>query len=171
MSTRALVGMSDSEKSTICYIQVGRDGYPDYTGDILVNSYDSEKKIKNLLSCGNLSYIANSATDCGLYHEPESILSFMSGQEECVFKKQIDEEVIDYGYLFIHNQWKCWDHDGTEIDLEKILVEKPLNKARGLVQYVMSQVEILQPNVSSKFMSHLQNITNACKDIDFLLKE
>ncbi|GHV81310.1 hypothetical protein AGMMS49944_31010 [Spirochaetia bacterium] len=169
MSTRALVGMPNNKENIIHYIQVGRDGYPDYTGDILFNSYVSENKINNLLACGNLSYIANSVTDCGLYHEPESTLNFTLNTEEDTFKKQINDEIVDYGYLFIHNQWKCWSSDGTEIDLEEILADKPLNKAKGLVKYVITQAESLQPKISNTCKVNLQNIISASKDIEFLL--
>jgi hypothetical protein len=168
-------------ETSIRYIRVEHNGFPDHAGDNLVNCYDTAEKIDKLLSLGNLSNIEGTARQCIRYHEPEGNLNFAPDQWADAFKQLLHEEIVDYGYLFVDADWKCWDYSGDEIDLGQAIQPNPLDEAQGLLRYVVSQAESMKQAASSPGYSyknadchlgvHLQNIQSACGDISSLLEE
>lgn len=54
MSTRCRIGIQNKD-GTITSIYCHHDGYPSYVGDVLVNHYKDEDKIRKLLELGDLS--------------------------------------------------------------------------------------------------------------------
>jgi hypothetical protein len=167
--------------TSIRYIRVEHDGFPDHVGDLLVNCYDTAEKINKLLSLGNLSDIESTARQCVRYNEPNGNLNFAAGQFIEGFKELLHVEIVDYGYLFVGANWKCWEQSGEEIDLDEVLQPDPIGKAQDLLSYVVSQAEFMKKAASSPGYSyknadyslgvHLQNIQSACRDISSLLEE
>ena len=56
MSTRSNVGIINTDGS-VTAIYIHSDGYPSYNGRILLNHYNTENKVRELLSLGDLSVL------------------------------------------------------------------------------------------------------------------
>jgi hypothetical protein len=105
------------------------DGYPEYTGDILLKHYTDPEKIAALMDLGNLSGIAAS-TEC-----PEGHFYFRRVEGYCVaYGRDLEAHLLnsvkctaarrgektvpveeDYTYLFKDNKWwlKTTPEDGV----------------------------------------------------------
>lgn len=55
MATRAFVGIKEGNKVRAIYNHY--DGYPAHLGVVLTKSYNSEEKVKDLISLGDCSFI------------------------------------------------------------------------------------------------------------------
>lgn len=55
MSTRSYIGKQEGD--TVRFIHCHWDGYPSYNGKILLNHYQDENKVNQLLELGNLSHL------------------------------------------------------------------------------------------------------------------
>ena len=66
MSTHCSIGLIN-EDGTIEVIYCHFDGYPEHTGYILLNYYDSVSKIKALLKMGNLSILGRTIEESVFY--------------------------------------------------------------------------------------------------------
>ena len=103
MSTRCLIGIQRGNKVQYSYCH--HDGYVDWVGKVLVNHYDTEPKVTELLSFGDMSCLEENTNECIFYerdrdergcHRPEVNI------DKYNFKLQDDAEYI---YLFKDNEW------------------------------------------------------------------
>jgi len=62
MSTRSRIGIRN-QNGSITSIYCHHDGYPDGVGEVLLNNYKTEEKIRQLLSLGDLSSIGTEPID------------------------------------------------------------------------------------------------------------
>jgi len=139
MSTRCLIGIQRGNKVQYSYCH--HDGYLDWVGKVLVNYYDTEPKITELLSFGDMSCLGamldiNShfsgslddieASSCEFYerdrgergaylHRPEV------DADKYDFRCQSD---ADYIYLFKDNEWYVLTAYADDFVKVKELLEK-----------------------------------------------
>lgn len=109
MSTNCRIGYKNEDgkyESIYCHW----DGYETYTGAILVKSYTTIERVKELLSYGDLSSIAAPIDDCIFYHRDRDeewdqvkpkILDFTETH-------RIREE---YNYCFMDGEWYGFTYD------------------------------------------------------------
>lgn len=55
MSTRSVIAMENEKTGAVECIYCHNDGTPDYVGEILLESYSTTEKLRELLALGNLS--------------------------------------------------------------------------------------------------------------------
>lgn len=93
MSTRARVGilLSDGNVRSILVLQ---DGYPEYTGRILAKHYDTEEKILQLMSKGDLLGIGKTITQCNVLSGGEA------AKDTSIARFINDQSGLDYLYIF-----------------------------------------------------------------------
>ena len=131
MATRSRIGLLlDTEHVLSVYHHW--DGYPSFLGVFLQQNYTTKEQIAELIDGGDISCIDSETdwnnekvdnyvqyyNDRGEKTEPRLDLSVEDYIEN---KNGICEE---YVYLFVNNEWKCYDLD-TKLEVE--------NKERGLV--------------------------------------
>ena len=131
MATRSRIGLLlDSEHVLSVYHHW--DGYPSWLGVFLQQNYTTKDQIAELLDGGDISSI-NSETDWNNEKVDTYVLYYNDRGEKT--EPRLDLSVEDYienkngiceeyVYLFVNNEWKCYDLD-TKLEVEI--------KERGLV--------------------------------------
>lgn len=93
MSTRAKVGilLPDGKVRSIKILQ---DGYPEYTGQMLANRYDTEEKILQLMTKGDLLGLGKTIAECTPDPHGES------AKDSSPARFINDNDGLDYLYIF-----------------------------------------------------------------------
>jgi len=130
MATRSNIGMMLPD-GNIKVVYCHYDGYPDGVGEILLESYNTPERVSELLSFGDMSYLALEINPSGDYHtfdNPENGVTVFYGRdrgeqntEARVFT--LDEwhqniSCIDYIYLFSAGRWfvkNTYDNEGWDL--------------------------------------------------------
>lgn len=117
MATRSHIGILNDD-NTVTYVYCHFDGYPEYVGKILKEHYNTEDKVRELLSFGHISVL-----DINI-HPTDPSHSFDNRTENtCLFygrdrgdnnydaetislEKYKYNEYINYIYLFKNNKWQ-----------------------------------------------------------------
>jgi hypothetical protein len=109
------------------------DGYPDFVGVRLLNFYNTEEKVKELIEMGNVSILGEcigSKTNFDGFNSQESNQCLFYGRD----RGDEDEKPIDYkgdvsryewNYLFKDGKWYVAKYNGR---FTKMTIEKSLNK-------------------------------------------
>lgn len=119
MSTRSTISIQRDD-GTIDSIYCHHDGYPEGNGKILLKHYDTEEKVKDLISLGDISFLGPTTTegDTRSYHQwkgdPIRILNSQS-------PKQIDKQ--EYNYLWKDDMWWMSETDDEWVPLDQIIME------------------------------------------------
>ena len=131
MATRARIGLLlDTEHVLSVYHHW--DGYPSFLGVFLQQNYTTKEQIAELLDGGDISCI-DSTTDWN-NEKVDNYVQYYNDRGEKT-EPRLDLSVEDYiennngiceeyVYLFVNNEWKCYDLD-TKLEVEI--------KERGLV--------------------------------------
>lgn len=116
MATRSNIGMINRD-GTVTAIYCHWDGYPDNQMPLLTGNYNTPEKVEELLSLGNLSYLAENLGEkhdfgnnvegwCMAYGRDRG----ESNQDAKVYPSK-DSHLLyenDYTYLFTQNgEWVC----------------------------------------------------------------
>ena len=124
MSTRSLIGIKNDVGITYVYCHF--DGYLDGVGKTLVENYDTEDKVRDLLEKGDMSSLGDSIDTCDFYNEDDSKAFTFTGHGEGlkdVYYKHGQNSWADYIYLFEDGEWY---YTLMRADLENgILVYRP----------------------------------------------
>ena len=150
MSTRCRIGIENKD-GTITSIYCHHDGYPEVVGEILVNHYKTEEKIRKLLELGDMSYLgtepvenlrgwetpkAGTADWLKAYMElrPENqCVIYKTRGEDCSAKTHKDIEEYqrhsrdcwgEYAYLFKDGEWFVLEYDDAELKSVERVLEK-----------------------------------------------
>lgn len=103
------------------------DGYPEHNGEVLALHYGDYEKVKNLVLCGNTSWIDAGAT--GVYVENEDWEDNAPERMEQAYPVSGDSEYI---YVFEDGKWKFselhWSYNYPEVKLAKALEWKDILK-------------------------------------------
>lgn len=126
MSTRSIIGYK-MDNGKIRNIYCHYDGYLSYNGRILLESYNTLDKVKELVSHGSLSYLESKVNPIGNNHTfgtPESGVCVYYGRdrgedwEQVKYNDNTLEELLDgglsyieYYYIFDNGHWYVIDHE------------------------------------------------------------
>lgn len=142
MSTRSLIVLShyrgkavDMRKGVYETIYCHSDGYPEYNGCILRDSYTKRTKVKQLMALGDLSALGHFIG----HYRPFEIgnidgMCWAYGRdrgEKCCeshrlagFEKALNQAAncdAEYVYTYHRGQWACWDMKrGEAVDLNAV---------------------------------------------------
>ena len=122
MATRSRIGLM-LEDGTIKHSYCHFDGYPNGVGHTLVEHYSDIEKVKELLSFGDMSFLAPKVTPDGIhnFNTPEKDVTVFYGRDRAEtdvdsVTTPMDEYLsvkysscIDYQYVFSGGHW--WVHD------------------------------------------------------------
>lgn len=128
MSTRSFIGIQN-EDGSVEVIYCHFDGYPSHNGEILINHYNDESKVRELISMGGMSSLDKTIDECEFYVRDrgedmnENKSEIVNTLEE--FKKD-SSKLVDYIYIFDKNIWRCFycNANREEIDLYSDDLEK-----------------------------------------------
>lgn len=136
MATRSRIGLM-LEDGTIKHSYVHYDGYPTGVGETLVDYYNDVDKIKELLSFGDMSFLAQKVHPQGehTFNDPEigvtvfynrdrgesDVDSVVTSMDEYLSVKY--SSCIDYLYVFTGGNW--WVYNNLKKN-EWVLVKKYL---------------------------------------------
>ena len=105
MATRSTYGILNSDKSvTSAYCHF--DGYIEGVGYTLLDNYNTEEKVRELLSNGGCSSLGNAIKDSVFYKDRGEDLVITSHLNEDYFYTY-ETDYLEYHYLFnpILNKW------------------------------------------------------------------
>lgn len=114
MSTRSYIGIKN-EDDTLQFVYCHWDGYPDNNGSILLEHYQDEQKIRDLIKKGGMSALEPEIKDISYYtdshNESINIINFDSIQD--LNRTSLDLFDIEYYYYFDvkSQQWYAADHN------------------------------------------------------------
>lgn len=126
MATRSRIG-KQLEDGTVKYIYCHYDGYPEYNGRILKEHYITEAKIDALLELGDLSILGpeigeKQDFDDQTKQNQDWCLAYGRdrGEDDTAARikprdKYINQEAVDYVYLFENGEWNCYEYKGKSI--------------------------------------------------------
>ena len=124
MSTRARIGLLlDTEH--VLSVNHHWDGYPSFLGVFLEQNYTTKEQIAELIDGGDISCI-DSTTDWN-NEKVDKYVQYYNDRGEKT-EPRLDLSVEDYienkngmceeyVYLFVNNEWKCYDLD-TKLEVE-----------------------------------------------------
>jgi len=138
MSTRSRIGLM-LEDGTIKHSYCHFDGYPNGVGNTLVENYFEVEKVKELLSFGDMSFLAPKVTPDGIhnFNTPEQDVTVFYGRDRAEtdvdsVTTSMDEYLsvkysscIDYQYVFTGGNW--WVYDNND-KTEWVLVKRYLSE-------------------------------------------
>lgn len=117
MGTRSNIGI-EWENGDIFYIYCHWDGYPSNNGEILFNHYTSKEDVTELISLGDISFLATDLEGTNDYHT-------WRGEELKLRKTSSREQVYqeEYAYVFSvkENKWYSKGHGYDWTPLDKVL--------------------------------------------------
>ena len=144
MSTRCRIGIENKDGS-ITSIYCHHDGYPSHVGDILVNHYKTEEKIKKLLELGDMSSLGTEPVSNPHAWETPNFMNWKAQHPDnmCDTYKERGEENVDaqthkdikeyqrfsrdcwgeYAYLFKDGNWFVLEYDDEELKPVSSLLE------------------------------------------------
>ena len=118
MSTPAVIGKRNPDK-TITSISVHWDGYPEHTGKILKEVYNTPEKVDELLKLGNLSFLGTKLYPTRSDHtfdHPQKDVTIAYGRDRHEegneaqtypnIRQWLKNSDYCYAYLFADNEWK-----------------------------------------------------------------
>jgi len=132
MATRSYIGKMDPQTKVITYIYCHYDGYLSHTGKMLVEHYNDESKVDELLKLGDLSFLDEQIGEKHDFKKPTpgwTIAYSRDRGEQVKSNNQTYLEdyntspVIDYFYLFTEGGWKYSTGNGwNKVEIEKVEV-------------------------------------------------
>jgi hypothetical protein len=102
MATRSTIWYKDEENNCYKGIYCHWDGYLSYNGKILFENYYALDKVKELVSYGSASSIAETLDKCEFYKD-------LNREDITIYEiqnlKEIDEYLEEYTYIFENEKW------------------------------------------------------------------
>ena len=120
MSTRSVIAIENSD-GTLTGVYCHHDGYTEHHAPILKNNYDTEEKIRELLSFGDMSILEKSIKTCVFYNRDrgEDAADVKADTYDTFKNLNTARWDCEYFYIFRNNSWECYDADGLTISLKK----------------------------------------------------
>ena len=130
MSTRSRIGIMN-DNGTVTSIYCHYDGYPSHNGEILVQYYNTEEKIRELMNLGDISvlgpvigvkcdfdtFASSNLNQCLAYGRDRGETDVSARVHATIERFLADGE--EYNYLWRDNQWNCIDWKNRVHDLYK----------------------------------------------------
>ncbi len=141
MSTRSHIGIKEEGINYIKYVYCHFDGYTiNGVGQMLFEHYKDEEKVKELISLGDISFLAkniNPSKDSNhSFYTPEKDVTVFyhrdRGDKESEAWKTYDfqyypNKMIEYVYLFENGEWYSIGYDEKQKTPTKILLKDIFN--------------------------------------------
>jgi hypothetical protein len=154
MSTRCRIGIQNND-GTITSIYCHHDGYPSGVGDVLINCYTTEEKIRKLLELGDMSSIGTEPVDNPRAWESPSMAEIARGDYFAKWKEIHPDDMCDtyksrgedcpahthkdikeyqaysrdcwgeYTYLFKDGKWFVLEYDEPELKSVQEVLDNP----------------------------------------------
>lgn len=179
MGTSSIIGYEENGKYYISY--GGCDGYIEHNGEILLETYNTLDKVKELISRENFNALYNDINyiDFDRYNDfEESILD--SFDEVLEYRKKY---YVDYLYIFKDNKWMIWKDFNTKTgDFVKnpklvLLEDMYLSYAKEDIEYlVTAKIESLKlivknyDKLNTKDKKKVQNLVNKVNEISKIIE-
>jgi hypothetical protein len=128
MATRGNIGIIN-EDGSVTGIYCHWDSYPEYVGKLLLNHYNNTAIVYELMSLGNLSYLAEnlySDNNSHSFRNPVDGVCVAYGRDRgetgtnsktfdniSEFEEFAGNSWADYQYLFNNGKWQYRNHNGT----------------------------------------------------------
>lgn len=126
MGTRSYIGLKEKDESLI-FVYCHWDGYVENNGDILVNHYESEEKVRELLKNGSFSALEANPSQISYYANSEnpSELEMYTFNDVDELKKDFKNDKwigIEFFYIFDTdtNQWIVSNSYNDDLNFEKV---------------------------------------------------
>lgn len=120
MATRSTIWVKN-ENGLYDGIYCHWDGYLSNNGKLLFENYKTFESVKELISFGDMSQLADTISKCEFYHRDRE-------QDFKMYKDFKFEEIQDvfeeYNYFFINNKWKFISYRGKLVNITKRLLEE-----------------------------------------------
>ena len=104
MGTKATIAV-ENKKGGVSMISVHYDGYPEYTGKILLENYDSLEFAQGLVEMGDVSELLKTVVETEFFSrdrkEPLNVKRFLNFE-----MYRITADVLEYNYLFTGGEWQ-----------------------------------------------------------------
>jgi hypothetical protein len=120
MATRSRIGIQLADESVLS-VYHHWDGYPEWLGRILKTHYNTKDKVAELIDGGDMSTCWNED------NQPEY---YSARGEDC--PPRLDANKYDYladgeeyAYLFVNNEWVCYDRHQFEENTMPTVAEIP----------------------------------------------
>lgn len=120
MATRSRIGI-ELKNGSVLSVYHHWDGYPEWLGRILKTHYNTRQKVAELIDGGDMSTCWNDNK------EPEY---YSARGEDC--PPRFDDNKYDYladgeeyAYLFVNNEWVCYDRHQFEENTMPTIAEIP----------------------------------------------
>jgi len=122
MATRSTIWI-ENEDGSRDGIYCHHDGYPDYVGMILKNNYDTDEKIRELISLGGISSLAPTVEETA----PQSyyILNHIKNKISFHISKLADirQHFEEYNYIWREGFWWIAKENSVWIPLDQVIME------------------------------------------------
>ena len=120
MATRSRIGIQLSDGSVLSAYHHW-DGYPEWLGRILNTHYNTHEKVEELIDGGDMSTCWNDS------NEPEY---YSARGEDCpprydANKYEYLADGEEYAYLFVNNEWVCYNRHQFEENTMPTIAEIP----------------------------------------------
>lgn len=180
MGTSSIIGYEENGKYHISY--GGCDGYIEHNGEILLETYNTLDKVKELISRGNFSALDNDIDyiDFDRYDDFEK--SILDSFDEVLEYRE--KYYIDYLYIFKDSEWFVWkDFNAKTGDSVKnpklvLLEDMYLSYVKEDIEYlVTAKIESLKlivknyDKLNKKDKSRFHNLVNEINEIHNIVKE
>lgn len=104
MGTSSLIGYEENGKYHVSY--GGCDGYIEHNGEILLESYNSLDKVKDLIYRGNFACLYHDIDDINFKKYNNFDKSILDSFDEVL--EYYKNYYVDYLYMFKNGKWMIW---------------------------------------------------------------
>jgi hypothetical protein len=120
MATRSRIGIQLVDESVLS-VYHHWDGYPEWLGRILKTHYNTKDKVAELIDGGDMSVCWNDS------NEPEY---YSARGEDCPPRYDANKydylaDGEEYAYLFVNDEWVCYDRHQFEENVMPTIAEIP----------------------------------------------
>lgn len=115
MATRSMIAIEKESGTDYCYdaSYCHWDGYPSHNGWILSENYNTEQKVNNLLSKGEISTLGKSIKDSVFYTQRGDDLNLIQDISFSDLKKRAENMGCEYLYVFFPER-DVWQYASCE---------------------------------------------------------
>ena len=117
MSTRSQIGIFDSRDGRLDYVFCHWDGNVQWVGQRLLGFYDTEQKVRELISNGDIKSLGNSVEVTDFYGDPSSLQKTEADSLEHAALSMF-ESPIEFVYIFDveSRSWVYASYESKEVD-------------------------------------------------------
>lgn len=171
MATRSTIWIKNEDGSSDG-IYCHHDGYPDYVGMILKDNYDTDEKIRELISLGGISSLAPTVEETApqSYHiwrgEPKDIFHVSKSND-------IKQYFQEYNYMWKDGFWWMAKENSAWIPLDQVIMETKKEEFYPELNEVYSDLSFVNaddscpPYLKKQFRSYARMIHMELSDEKF----